>query len=163
MDELSRSVKIWIVVGIIFVLGLISLAICTTSIDKHEYGYKFNRFTGNIEIIGRSGWVIVNPIKYAVHKIDLRPYQLRITANIGVGERILNAKLCRFNPAGLKTFIEWHGRSAGDNVTELKEILKCYAFAADDGVNCPFLIVDAEINPKQGMNLEKSNENETKE
>lgn len=161
MDEISRFWKIMIVVAIIFVLGLISAAICINSIDKHEYGYKFNRFNGDIETIGRSGWVVVNPFEYAVHKIDLRPYQLRITANIGVGERILNAKLCRFDPAGLQTFIEWHGRGAGDNVEELKEILKCYAFAVDGGKSCPFLKVDAEINPKQGMNVENHDENET--
>jgi hypothetical protein len=71
-------------------------------------------------------------------------------------ERVLNAKLCRFNPAGLKTFIEWYGRSAGDSVTDLKEILKCYAFAADGGESCPFLIVESEIAPTQSVTSKKT-------
>lgn len=153
---MNTKSKIFTALGILIFLGLISLAICVKTIDKHEFGFTFNRFTGEIKPIEHSGWIIVNPFKYAVHKIDTRPYQIRITANINVGERILNAKLVRFNPEGLNTFVEWHGRKAGGNISNLKEILKCYAFAADGGESCPFLIVDAEIAPKQGMSTENN-------
>ncbi len=147
------------IVGILLVfalaLSLFTLAICVKSIDKHEYGFTFNRFTGEITPLNRTGLFFMNPIKYAVHKLDLRPYQIRITANVNVGERILNAKLVRFNPDGLKTFIAWHGRKAGRSVYDLTEILKCYAFAPDGGKSCPFLKVEAEIAPSQGMSTEK--------
>ncbi len=160
MDDISKSGKILIAIAILIVVGLISIPIWLKSIDKHEYAFTFNRFTGEIEPVGRTGWLVINPFRHSISRIDLRPYQLRITANLAVGERILNAKLCRFNPKGLETFIDWHGRKAGNNVENLKEILKCYAFAVDGGESCPFLIVDAEINPKQGMDIEKPKKNE---
>ncbi len=149
-----------IIIVILIILGLISAPIFITSIDKHEYGFTFNRFTGEIDSIGRTGWVVRNPIKYAVHKIDERPYQISITAMMGVGGRVLNAKLVRFDHKGLKTFIEWHGRKAGDNISNLLEILKCYAFAADGGKSCPFLKVESEIIPGQTMSS-KSEEYES--
>lgn len=139
------------VIGSLLFIALIYVLVGLTNIDKHELGYTFNRFDGTITKLDRTGLIYRDAIKYAVHKKDLRPYQIRITANIDIGERILNAKLVRFNPAGLDKFIEWHGRKAGGTRTELQEILKCYAFAADGGVNCPFLIVEAEIEPKQDM------------
>jgi hypothetical protein len=81
-----------------------------------------------------------------VHKLDLRPYQITISAN----QRVLNAKLVRFNPDGLAKFIEWHGRNAGDFTNNLLEILKCYAFDKANGEDCPFLTVIQEIEPNQG-------------
>jgi len=116
-------------------------------VDKHEYGYRFNRFNGEISEVSHAGWVVANPFKYSVHAIDKRPYQVSISANA----RILNAKLVKFNPAGIKTFIEWHGRSAGDNTSNLTEILKCYAFDRDEGKDCPFLEVVNVLAPSQGM------------
>lgn len=118
-----------------------------TFVDKHELGFTFDRFSGNIERVDRTGWVVRNPIRYSVHTIDLRPYQVTISANA----RILNAKLIRFDPKGLETFVEWHGRSAGDHTHNMLEILKCYAFEPSGGKNCPFLAVVSEINPVQSV------------
>ncbi len=118
-------------------------------VDKHEFGYVFDRFTGVVTVVDHSGWVMRNPIRYTVNKIDLRPYQVSITADLGVSQRILNAKLVRFNPAGLTTFIAWHGRGAGSDIESLKEIMKCYAFDREEGRDCPFLVVISEIAPSQ--------------
>lgn len=142
---------VFTVVGSILLIALIYVLSSFTHIDKHELGYTFNRFDGEITKLDRTGLIYRDAIKYSVHKKDLRPYQIRITANIDIGERILNAKLVKFNPDGLDQFIEWHGRKAGSTRNELKEILKCYAFAADGGASCPFLIVEAEIEPTQGI------------
>lgn len=134
-------------VGVAVVAVVVFLAGCVTFVDKHELGFTFDRFTGEIEAVDHSGWVImVPPFRYSVNKIDTRPYQVAISAN----ERILNAKLVRFNPEGLNTFIAWHGRSAGNNLEDLKEILKCYAFDRLNGADCPFLTVVSEISPDQG-------------
>ncbi len=120
-------------------------------VEKHELGYTFSRLDGKIEALPHTGWVVRSPFKYTVNKIDLRPYQVSITASLGISDRILNAKLVRFNPEGLDTFIAWHGRGAGSDVTSLKEILKCYAFDKQEGRDCPFLTVVSELSPDQGM------------
>ncbi len=139
-----------IVFGVILVavlaLALLWYATFVTNIDRHELGFSYDRFTGQIETFDRFGWWVRTPIRYSVHAIDTRPYQISISAN----QRILNAKLVRFNPNGLSKFIEWHGRSAGDDHNNLLEILKCYAFDRDDGKDCPFLEVVSEIAPSQG-------------
>jgi hypothetical protein len=116
-------------------------------VENYEYGFVFDKYTGKIERIDHNGWVIARPWRYDVHHIDTRPYQVAISAN----QRVLNAKLVQFNPTGLETFIEWHGRAAGDQLANLQEILKCYAFDRDEGRDCPFLIVRGELAPNQTM------------
>ncbi len=131
---------------IVVIFGLIVFRMFfLTFVDAHEYGFVYGRFDGKITPIEHNGWVIRPPWMYDVHAIDMRPYQVSISAN----ERILNAKLVRFNPDGIKTFIDWHGRSAGDNTNTLKEILKCYAFDRDEGKDCPFLEVVSVLAPGQ--------------
>ena len=128
-------------IGFLFWFGL-----WVTIVDNYELGYVFDKVTGKIEVVEKKGWIIRTPIRYKVHTIDIRPYQITISAN----QRVLNAKLVRFNPDGLQTFVEWHGRGAGDDIYELKEILKCYAFDTVSGKDCPFLEVVHEIAPNQG-------------
>lgn len=125
-------------------------------VDNYELGYVYNRFSGEIKILDRTGYFIFMPFKYSVHSVDLRPYQISITASFGneretsgIPSRVLNAKLVRFDPEGLETFVEWHGRSAGDDLGNLKEIMKCYAFDKEGGRDCPFIKVLSEINPSQ--------------
>lgn len=131
------------------VLGFIGLVLffwtCVSFVDNYELGFVYDRMTGKIETINHTGWVVRMPIRYNIHSIDLRPYQISISAN----QRVLNAKLVRFNPEALSTFVEWHGRSAGDNLYNLLEILKCYAFDRDGGKDCPFLVIVSEIAPGQ--------------
>ncbi|MBI5467317.1 MAG: hypothetical protein HY975_03870 [Candidatus Kerfeldbacteria bacterium] len=150
---MSNWEKIGIGIGGLVVVTLLGFWIFWANwmhfVDKHEFGYVFDRFTGVVTVVDHSGWVMRNPIRYTVNKIDLRPYQVSITADLGVSQRILNAKLVRFNPAGLNTFIAWHGRGAGGNVDALKEILKCYAFDREEGRDCPFLVVVSDIAPSQ--------------
>ncbi len=150
-------------IAIVMVITFIAVAIFrigwVTFVDRHELGFTFNRFSGQIEVCDRTGYIVRTPIKYVVHAIDLRPYQLSITANFGdntssgIPARVLNAKLVKFNPTGLQIFVAWHGRDAGDNLTNLKEIMKCYAFDKEDGKDCPFIEVISEINPTQAQTL----------
>ncbi len=114
-------------------------------VDTHELGFVYDKYSGNIEKVAHTGWVVRTPLRYSVHTIDLRPYQVQISAN----QRILNAKLVRFDPKGLDTFVIWHGRDAGDDISALKEILKCYAFDKENGQDCPFLEVINEVAPAQ--------------
>jgi len=136
-------------------LGLVALSLLVfgiwrgfwvTSVENYELAYSFDRFSGRIERIHEQGWVVRTPIRHKVHTIDLRPYQITISAN----QRVLNAKLVRFKPEGLETFLEWHGRGAGEQLHQLLDILKCYAFAPDGGKDCPFLEVIQDIAPQQG-------------
>lgn len=136
--------------AIIFFIGWVSF------VDNYELGFVYNRFSGEIKVLNRTGYFIFTPFKYSVHAIDLRPYQISITASFGsekatsgIPSRVLNAKLVRFEPRGLMTFVEWHGRSAGDSLNNLKEIMKCYAFDKEDGRDCPFIAVLSEMNPSQ--------------
>lgn len=156
--------KIWWVVIIsvatAFFSFLIWYGVWVSFVENYEYGFTYNKFTGEIKPIEHTGWIVVKPWEYTVHAIDTRPYQISITASMdgymnSPNQRVLNAKLVRFNPAGLKTFIEWHGRGAGDDLSSLKEILKCYAFDRDEGRDCPFLEVVSVLAPNQGMLITK--------
>lgn len=126
-----------------------------TFIDNYELGFSYDRFSGEIKKLDRTGYIIRWPIKYKIHAIDLRPYQLSITATFGasstsgIPSRVLNAKLVKFNPDGLMIFVAWHGRDAGDELENLQEIMKCYAFDKESGKDCPFITVLDELNPSQ--------------
>lgn len=156
MNNILQMFKSYVIGDIrlrmVIVLAIMLIAFCLwyifflTFVDRHELGYVYSRLDGQIEILDRTGWIVRFKPIYNVHSVDLRPYQVHISAN----ERILNAKLVRFNPEGLMTFIEWHGRSAGDSLYSLKEILKCYAFDRAEGRDCPFLTVVSELAPPQG-------------
>ena len=151
MDNQKREIlTVWgITLGGCLFLAFVGLIIFragwVTFVDNYELGFVYDSVTGKIETVDRSGWILRTPMRYSVHHIDLRPYQVSISAN----SRILNAKLVRFNPEGLDTFIEWHGRDAGDNRSNMLEILKCYAFDKDNGKDCPFLTVVSELSPNQ--------------
>lgn len=128
-----------------------------THVDAHEMGFTFNRWTGEIKEVDKKGWVVRNPVVYGVHTIDLRPFQITITADLAVSERILNAKLVQFNPDGLNEFVAWHGRNGGKTRTRFVEIMKCYAFAVDGGESCPFITVSQHVEPGQvGIPVDKS-------
>ncbi len=139
-----------IIVGVILAVCLVGLIIfritCVTLVDNYKLGYTFDRFSGKVEKLDRTGWIVRNPFRYSVHAIDLRPHQIQITAN----KRVLNAKLVEFNPKGLEKFVEWHGRGAGEtweatSDTSLTEILKAYAFNENGGKDCPFLTIVNEL------------------
>ena len=154
MIMISRLKRAGILIGGLLVVALSGLmlfmAFFVSYIDRHEVGFKFNRFTGEVTIFERTGYVLKTPFRDKVCAIDLRPYQVRITANLNIGDRILNAKLVRFNPEGLETFIEWHGLEAGNHRGNMVEILKCYVFAPDGGESCPFLEMVSEVAMEQG-------------
>jgi len=152
---MAIGLTVFLVIGVLVYLGN-----AIHYVDKHELGFTFDRFNGKIEKVPHAGWVVRNPFRYAVSTVDLRPYQVSITAMMGISQRILNAKLVRFNPDGLDTFIAWHGRKAGGSVSALTEILKCYAFDKQGGKDCPFVIVVSELSPDQGAAVLPPQENE---
>lgn len=145
--EVSTGVKVLLLSLVLALVALIVVSMSVTQIDNYEMGFQFDRVTGKIETIDHKGWVVRLPIRYSVHTIDLRPYQIQIAAN----NRVLNAKLVRFKPEGLQTFVEWHGRSAGDNTLWLLEILKCYAFDSVGGADCPFIEIIQVISPNKSI------------
>lgn len=139
--------------GLVISVATLIIAFCAwyafwvNFVENYEYGFYYNKFTGKIKQVEHTGWIIATPWEEDVHKIDTRPYQVSISANA----RILNAKLVKFNPEGIETFIEWHGRAAGDKLDNLREILKSYAFDRNEGTDCPFLKVVDVLAPHQNV------------
>ena len=91
-------------------------------VDNYEFAIMFDRSTGKIEPVIDSegnpkiGYIVYTPILMSVKTIDTRPFQVKISAN----NRVLNAKLIRFNPRtfdekgnlineGWREFISYHG------------------------------------------------------
>ena len=155
------EVKRWVgilIITVVIILALAGLfrATFVSFVDNYELGFTHNRFSGEIKKLDRTGYFVYMPFKWSVHSVDLRPYQISITASFGsetttsgIPSRVLNAKLVKFNEEGLSTFVEWHGLSAGDALSNLKEIMKAYAFDKEEGKDCPFITVLSEISPSQ--------------
>lgn len=111
-------------------------------VDNYEVGYRFNARTGEITLLEHSGWIPKEPFFEMVGAVDTRPMQVCINAN----QRVLNCKLVRFNPEGLRLFLEWHGRDWASTST-LEEILKSYAYDGS-GRDYPFLTIVRELRPQ---------------
>lgn len=141
MNKLEKTL-LGLGIGIIvLLLGIILLRVsCFTFVDNYELGYKFNGLTGEITELNRKGYHFQKPIIESIHTIDTRPFQVNISQN----SRVLNAKLIRFNPKGLRLFLEWHGRG-NYNQMSLTPILLSYAFDPS-GQDYPFLTIDKELN-----------------
>jgi hypothetical protein len=122
-------------------------------VDRHEIGYKYDRRTGQITILERTGYFITPPFVVNISAIDTRPEQVCINAN----SRVLNCKLVKFNPKGLELFIKWHGR----NASNVSEILKSYAY---DGRKrtYPFLDIITELGAQENSSPE-NNEDKIKD
>jgi len=149
MNE-ERTIKIGVRIGlsillVLFCLGFFRCAF-VNFVDNYELGYKFDTRTGEITVLKETGYFITPPVFVKIHTIDLRPWQVCINAN----KRVLNCKLVKFNPAGLETFISWHGRNDYDGESEmaggLRDILKSYAYDGS-GKNYPFLEVIRDLRP----------------
>ena len=136
----SKQPKFWerfvFVLVVLFILGILLWSTLVNFVDQHEVGYKFNLNTGEVIELPRTGYFFTPPW-VRIGSIDLRPTQVCINAN----SRVLNCKLVRFNPKGLALFIEWHGRSPDNSVSE---ILKSYAYDGMDR-NYPFLTIVTEL------------------
>ena len=152
---LNRLWKCVTALGLCTAFGLAGLLFFriffVTFVDNYELAFSYDKMTGKIERIDERGWVVRTPFRYAIHTLDLRPTQVQISFN----QRVLNAMLIQFDPEGLETFLEWHGRTAGDSTSNMHEILKCYAFAPNGGVDCPFLTVVSRLDPSQRFDPEK--------
>ncbi len=103
-------------------------------VDQNEVGYKFDTRTGEITVMKEKGYIVTPPILVKVNTIDLRPFQVCISAN----SRVLNCKLVQFDPTGVEDFINWHGRgnytpfSMGTLNTQgdMYQIMMSYAYEA---------------------------------
>jgi hypothetical protein len=153
----NRSVSVGtksLVMAVMLVLALIAgctfRACCVTFVDNYQIGYKYDRATGKIEILGRKGYIVTPPVIVDVHTIDGRPMQVCISAI----QRVLNCKLVEFDPKGLELFLSWHGRANYSNSggtrespTQFNQILMAYAYDGS-GKSYPFLHVISEIKPE---------------
>jgi hypothetical protein len=142
-------------VGAIIVLLLVGALFVRVTfidfVDNYEFGYRFNALTGEITELNQKGYIWSAPFITKIHKIDTRPFQVKVSAN----DRVLNAKLVQFDPKGYKLFISWHGRDDYDKM-KLDPILTSYAFDPSQN-NYPFLLVLKELkNEEKNFGLDIS-------
>lgn len=153
MDEIFTKRRIiGVVLTIIFLLYWMIVGMPWRFVDNYELGYKFNATSGELTRLDGSGYHWRRPIVDSIHTVDLRPFQVCISAN----QRVLNCKLVRFNPDGLETFLEWHGRdnyylsgsnnssSSSTSTGSFEDIMRSYAYDGS-GRTYPFLIVIREL------------------
>lgn len=150
------KIGIWITLGVMVLLGFITLMSSFTFVDVHEFAYKYDLRTGDVSTPVNSkgeyktGIIWKTPFVVKVHTIDLRPKQVCIGSR---NTRVLNCKLVQFNPKGLDQFIEWHGRGDyhygslgnGSSKTGFTEIMETYAYDSDP-LSYPFLSILKELN-----------------
>jgi hypothetical protein len=147
--------KTGIGVGILLVLALVVALFLRVTfvdfVDNYEFGYRFNALSGEITEIDQKGYIWSAPFITKIHKIDTRPFQVKVSAN----DRVLNAKLVQFNPKGYKLFISWHGRDDYDKI-KLDPILTSYAFDPSQN-DYPFLLVLKELkNEEKNLGIDIS-------
>ena len=165
-DELEDSTtgKTWMRrCGEVFGVALVSLLLlalvggglfrvsCVTFVDNYEIGYKYDRLSGKITVLDRTGYIIHRPVVDEINTIDGRPMQVCISAI----ERVLNCKLVQFQPEGLTLFLSWHGRSNYTNrggsreyPTSFNQMLMAYAYDGS-GTTYPFLHVVRELKAEE--------------
>lgn len=149
-------VKLGEVVGVLLVLAILLLIgfrmLFVDYVEQYEQPYKFDRMTGEVTILPKTGYIVTPPFVVKVYGIDLRPHQIMIDVGDkhtdSANKRVLNAKLVQFNPAGIKQFIAWHGLQEGD----VSEILKIYAYD-QQGRNFPFLLVDSQTSSVMPLSM----------
>ncbi len=102
-------------------------------VDQHEVGYRFDAIGGKVRVLEEKGYIVTLPFIVKIHTVDLRPFQVCISAN----SRVLNRKLVRFNPNGLLLFVSLHGRAdysafggvnGIDTSSDMYQIMMAYAF-----------------------------------
>ena len=150
--SLGEKVMLWFGGITLFLLIVLALGrmLFFNFIENYELAYKFDKNLGTIEVLKnkdgslQKGYIYSYPFVVSVHSIDLRPVQVCITGDMSTNGRVLNCKLVEFNPDGLDTFIEWHGRDNYSN-TSLESILKIYAYDGSDGKKYPFLTILKEL------------------
>lgn len=153
-EEVNGKWVASVVTVVLVVFGAIFFrSCCVTFVDSYELGYRYDRRSGVLSLVGRTGYVVYLPIAVDVHTIDLRPTQVCINANT----KVLNCKLVKFNPDGLELFLKWHGRndyetahSMGSSAepTDFNRILMSYAYDGHRG-GYPFLTIMRELKPEE--------------
>ncbi len=152
MDTLEKT---GIGVGILIVFALVVALFLRVTfvdfVDNYEFGYRFNALSGEITELDQKGYIWSAPFITKIHKIDTRPFQVKVSAN----DRVLNAKLVQFNPKRYKLFISWHGRDDYDKM-KLDPILTSYAFDPSQN-DYPFLLVLKELkNEEKNLGIDIS-------
>lgn len=160
MDEHGGIVG-FVVFAAVMIVGLIFFAFLKPwgYVHNYELGYKFDSRDGSISMLPHTGYNPRTPIFESIYTIDLRPRQVCITVggatntstanNGGANSRVLNCKLVKFNPAGLATFIQFHGADDYSDDT-LNDLLKLYAYDGS-GTKYPFLTVLRELKDSNGV------------
>lgn len=146
------AIRLGIPLVVLIVLGLLFRVTCVNFVDNYEFGYEYNKWTGELSPLHKQGYIVTWPFVVSIHTIDTRPTQVCINAN----SRVLNCKLVEFDTTGWRTFVGWHGRDdysnnssngqGGGGGGNLNAILMSYAYDGS-GKAYPFLKVLRELKP----------------
>ena len=125
------------VITVITVLATIVLALgfyimCLNHVEVNELGVVYDSLNGEITTQDHPGWYFTGPFKKIAH-LDLLPQ----TVHIPTDAKVINTKIVRFKPEGIKQYIELHGFGY-DLGQSLNSRLMGYAFS---GKEWPFLEV----------------------
>jgi hypothetical protein len=144
MDKLQiTGFSLAILIVLTLLGGLFTRVAFYTFVDNYEFAYMFDARNGetyplvNKDGTYKQGYIFSYPIVQHVHIFDTRPIQICIEGGPTASRRVLNCKLVSFDPKGLETFIEWHGRGDYDP-HNLKNILMVYAYDPAE-TSYPFL------------------------
>lgn len=135
---------------IVLLIALILKGLFLNFVDSYEVGYKFDKRSGKLTTLNRTGWVVTPPFVVSVHTVDIRPVQVCINANA----RVLNCKLVQFDTKGLDLFLSWHGRNDYEIGSDpnyqgsFPDILRSYAYSGDVNGTYPFLKILKELKPE---------------
>ncbi len=130
MNDKHTVFTVLIVFAILMLVAFGFYFLCLNHVDVNELGIAYNSLNGQVTPQKDPGWYVTHPM-IKVTYVNLLPQVVHIPSDA----KVINTKIVRFKPEGLKQFIELHGfgYSLGQNMNSR---LLGYAFS---GQEWPFL------------------------
>lgn len=150
---MTKLILVVVLIGTFLLIGFRLFFVDHT--ENHQIVYKWDRRTGEVTRIHRTGYIVTSPRFVWVGTLDGRPFQVCVS-NI---QRVLNCKLIQFTPdvmgvdddgkpiSGLHLFLRWHGvrdysiggtTNQNRQMTEFEGLMMAYAYD-ESGRVYPFL------------------------
>ena len=133
---MNALIKIGIGLGVLVLALFVFYLACLNHVDINEIGVAYNSVGGKVWIQDHPGWYLTSPT-VEVATITTLPLKVEIPTEA----KIINAKMVRFNPAGIDEFIRLQGFSYFTNQSMQSNLLG-YAYS---GRQFPFLEVIQDI------------------
>jgi hypothetical protein len=129
-------IKTSIAAGVILFLVFLGYLFFLNHVGINEIGVAYNSIGGKVWIQDRPGWYVTSPT-VEVATISTLPIKVEIPSQAAV----INAKMVKFNPAGIDEFIRLQGFSYYSN-QGIQSILLGWAYS---GKQMPFLDIIQDV------------------